>query len=178
MNNNKNELCQHVFKSSTKLRVGIVCYFILVFFWGWLISKVIAQGTDILHFMLVFGIFLLIFLSGYFVIYGVLDLVVSDDGLSKCFFGKRIQYIKWQEVKLIRKFTVSDGTGNFSKIYDLCTDIEKRDHLGYSGKIVFRDDIHDLNVLIDLINQYIHKYQIKVEMRDSLMGEFTSTNQL
>ena len=175
---NNNKKCTHVFKSSTKQRVGILCYFVLIFVIGRFFIKSIDQEIDAPHFVLFFVVSLWSFFIGLFVIYSGLDIVVSDDGVSKCFCGKRLQYIKWDEVKLIRKYTISDGAGNFSKAYNVCTDCEKCARFGLSGKIAFREDIKDSKVLINIINQYIVKYQIKVEMRDSLKGEFTSTNQL
>jgi hypothetical protein len=140
--------------------------------------RAINQNIEVFGLMLIFGIFLLFCFGAVFLTYGGLDLVVTNDGLSKLFFGKKIQSIKWQDIVLVRRFVVSDGIGKLIKKYNICTNCEKCNRIGFSGKVVFLEDIQDSEILINLINKNVEKYKIKVEICDSVLGQFITSDHL
>ncbi len=94
----------------------------------------------------------------------VADLCVDEEGIYRLMFGRVINFYRWGEIKNIRQFVLSrnDGSGKMQTVYVIRPKI-KRMH--FFIIMSFRDRVLDGRVydMLDEINKYINRHQIRVE---------------
>jgi hypothetical protein len=105
---------------------------------------------------------LLLFLGLIFLI-GKSDIIIDDDGISRALFGKTIQVVPWIDVQRVVVYPVrAAGVSRGVTAYNIVASpsSSKRSN---GRKIYFNDQSTDLTALIDFLNIFIVKHQIRVE---------------
>jgi hypothetical protein len=91
------------------------------------------------------------------------DLVIDDSGISRSLAGKQIQNIPWKCVQRVTTYPVRGaGVRRGVTAYNIFASSSARSDTR-TRKIYFSDQSVDIVGLIDAMNVYITKYQIKVE---------------
>lgn len=130
-------------------------------FLGFMISRdgLLGGAIFLLCTISLFGV------GGFFMLASKSDIVLSDRGISRSYFGATWQTMEWDNVRLIRAFPVyvpyERGARRGFNIYP-------RDRNGLSpmpaGKMIFGDKAENMSDLIETINHYIDKHKIYVEI--------------
>lgn len=111
---------------------------------------------------------------------GESDILIDAQGISRRFLGKTWQSIRWDNIRVIKTFPVG-GAGfapRIVKAYTICP-AQKPHGLSYrGGKIGFWSTFNNMDQLVALMNLYIQKYKIKVEVRDELTSPIYITDHL
>jgi hypothetical protein len=99
------------------------------------------------------------------------DIAIDDDGLSRILWGHTWQTMRWDDVRLISAFPVSRGNGSTQRAFNIFPIVKPFPRLSPSGKIMFDDKIEDVSKLVELLNHYAQQRGIKIEVRDTVLGE-------
>lgn len=100
---------------------------------------------------------------------GQSDIVIDDQGISRRFFGKKWQTIRWDNVQVIKTFPVG-ARGFPTKIiraFTICPTVQPLGISYRSGKIGLTDGFENMEQLIELLNHYVSKYEIKIEVQSN-----------
>ena len=156
----------------------ILWFFIVICILGFLGVAIIKRGVGFGG-----GMFLLISVSFILFITGLLltgrsDVVVDDQGISRCLLGKTWQTIRWENARLITAFPVSGGRSYMARGFNIYPIVKPQFSLMPSGKMVFNDKVGDAPKLVELLNYYSSKHGIRIEIRDTLLGKLTQVNRL
>jgi len=110
------------------------------------------------------------FLFVFFICMNILtctDLVLTDDGVYRELFGLRFQHVKWVNVSLVILNKL--GRNQFSderKVITICSNVPSGLYFLLRGRVAVGDSIGGYEVFRQLMNGYIEKYQIKVEINN------------
>jgi hypothetical protein len=136
------------------------------------------QGTVTFGEPIMFGGFLLFSILGTISFLDQSDIVVDDQGISRCILGWPWKKIRWDNVRLITAFPVSGGPGYSARAFNIFPIVKPQFRLLPSGKILFNDKVQNASTLVELLNQYALKHGIKIETRDTLWSDRKPTNRL
>lgn len=163
-----------VFKIKGQVLVLLwVCALTLLF--GFILIDMIRTGRETFEGGLAIVLLLMFFwVMGFMLMVGRSDVIIDDQGISRCFLGKTWRTIRWDNIMRITKFPVSDGFGKIVKGYNIFPKVKPRFSFNPSGKMTFGEYMDDIPKLIEMLNFYVLKYDIKVEVRETPYGEFIS----
>ncbi|HEY8100168.1 MAG TPA: hypothetical protein VIF82_05405 [Burkholderiaceae bacterium] len=136
-------------------------------------SRVSISGVVIFSILTVFIGFISVIAT-----LGSLDIFIDDQCICRQLFSMTLQTIRWDNIRLITAFPVSGGHGYTARAFNIFPIIKPRFGLQPSGKIFFDDKLENAPELVDLLNHYVSKHGIKIEIRDTLLGNLTSATRL
>jgi hypothetical protein len=99
------------------------------------------------------------------------DIEIDDDGLSRILCGHVWQRMLWDDVRLISAFPVSRGNGSTQRAFNIFPIVNPTPRLSPSGKMMFNDKIENVSRLVELLNHHAQQHGIKIEVRDTVLGE-------
>nr|RAV91156.1 hypothetical protein DBT45_09350 [Aerococcus tenax] len=118
--------------------------------------------------LILFGVWLL-FLS----VFGSLmcaSIIVSDDGIASCNFGRSLKFVRWKNVSKIKKVRRwNAGFRSFEDvfyIFDGAFSPFQERMVNLIGPIAFTDKIRGLRNILDCINEAAKKYSIPLILLD------------
>lgn len=167
-----------VFKCSRRENTGLFFSFVLICVWGFFIFNIIKQGGQSIGVVVFAIIFLFFLITGALIFAAGSDVVIKNDGITRCRFGKTWQTIRWDNVRLITAFPISDGQGHISKAFNVFPIVKPRYSLLPSGRMAFTDSMRESSKMIELLNHYASVYNINIEIKETLQGKFTPTSRL
>lgn len=97
---------------------------------------------------------------GYIQIFYNADITIDDEWISRFAFGRLIQRVGWDNIRLIR---ISREFGGPGCSYNVYQNQKKNSRLGIVGKLAFSDGMGDSVKFIQLMNINIVKHNIKIE---------------
>lgn len=154
-----------------------LCFFNFLF--GFALIKMIRYEQ--ITFSGVFGIVTLLivfWIIGVMIMTARSDVMIDDQGISRCFLGKIWRTIRWDNITLITAFPVSDGFGKITRAYNIFPIVKPHFSFNPSGKMTFSEYMTDTPKLVELLNHYVLKYDIKIEIRETLGGKLTPASRL
>lgn len=123
--------------------------------------------------LLILSIFVpLSILGGFFGIISTMNIVVSENGISRNFLNHVWQNIDWDNCKSIKLFYMQDRRSGKITCFNIFPKILPRFRIIPSGKISFNNQMGEFQEFKELFNKYIKKYGIKVERVDSGVSVF------
>ena len=146
------------------------CIVAFVFGWGTsyaLLLDAIRRGTSLGYALLLS--FLSLFLTAFvcIAIVGSSDIIIDDQGISRRLFGKVWRTIHWDNIKIIKTFhVVAQGFRPKSvRAFTIYPTIAPIGWSYLSGSIGFTESFANVEQLIELINHYVSKHNIKIEVK-------------
>lgn len=94
------------------------------------------------------------------------EIVIDDQGVSRRIFGRTLQAVRWEDVKIIKKFRIVSA-GFYSRVvdsYSIYPLVKPTGVFVVTGSIGFSEGFENMEQLIGLLNYYICKHDIKVEI--------------
>ena len=92
------------------------------------------------------------------------DVLVNCNGISRFLFNKVWQSIVWNDIAVIREFSIISNNKVLRGIHIFFPKVPFfRFTLG--KKIVLSEDIDNFEALVDILNCYVLKYKLKVERK-------------
>jgi hypothetical protein len=92
-----------------------------------------------------------------------MDLVVDDVGISRVFNGRKVQSLKWSDISSLRDSTMATPNGKFRRFFQVRPIRRGWVNLSPGGRITFSNQMDNFGVFVNLMNKYVHDYQIKIE---------------
>jgi len=132
-----------------------------------------------LDFLKAFLFFFLLFLS----IFGLVlisrsDVVLTDQGISRCLWGWTWKAMSWENVQRIAEFPVSKGSRAEVRALNIFPKIKPSPRFTPSGKMFFTMDMNGLPEFIERMNGYISLHEIGLTVRDTPLGEPRTSTRL
>jgi hypothetical protein len=114
--------------------------------------------------LVVFLIFIPITIfAGFIGILNVMDIFVSDTGISRRFLGFTFQSIDWDNLRIIKIFNIQDRSLGEVTCFNFFPEKTSGFRLVPSGKIVFNDRMVNFQEFRRLVNAYIEGNCVRVE---------------
>lgn len=92
-----------------------------------------------------------------------MDIVVEDDGICRIFSGRRVFFLKWSDIKVVRDFIGKSLGGPILRSFYIIP----RDGVSLSfwsgGWIRFTDSMHDFPAFVDVMNKQARSHNIRIE---------------
>jgi hypothetical protein len=154
----------YVYKFKGRFPALIVCGLmtvLLVVFAGLIASQ--GGGVGVAIFFLVGALFFLL-IGGVFFI-GKTNIVIDNESISRTILGKRFKVIQWKDIERITVFPVR-GAAVSSNVtgYNIVTS-RNGSNLSNTKKIFFSSQGNDLFDLLECMNIYIARFNIKAEQK-------------
>lgn len=163
-------------KGKFKVIIWLLCMnFIILFAWYHMIKngKVTFGGE-------VIGVCLLVvfWLTAVFLFISKSDVVISDQGVSRVFFTIIWRTLSWSNIQRITRFSVYIGNGKTKIAYNIFPKEKMGFSFSPSGKISFVQEMECPDRFEALLNEYVLKYNIRIEVREELTGKYKTVNHL
>lgn len=131
----------------------LVVFAVLIARQGDGVAGVIFFLAGALFFLLIGGVFFI----------GKTNIVIDDESISRTIFGRRFKTIQWKDIERISVFTVRGGgvSANVTG-YNIITSRNKS-NLSNTKKIFFSNQGNNLSELLEHMNVYIDRFNIKAE---------------
>ena len=145
------------------------CLFVVM---GWVFSCLLLKDAIARETGLGYGVLqslLSLFLTVVFctAIAGSSDIIIDENGISRRIFGKVWRTIQWGNIKIVKTFHVI-ALGFRSKrirAFVVCPSSVPSGWSYLSSRITFTENFVNVEQLIELINHYISKHNIKIEVQ-------------
>lgn len=120
-----------------------------------------GDGAGVAIFFLAGALFFLLIGVVFFI--GKTNIAIDNNSISRTIFGKRFKVIQWKDVERITVFPVR-GAGVSSNVtgYNIITS-PNRSNSSNTKKIFFSNQGNDLSELLECMNIYIARFNIKAE---------------
>jgi hypothetical protein len=116
----------------------------------------------------------IVWLIGILVLSAQSDVVIDKQKISRRLFGLTWQRIRWDNIDRIVVFPITKGTSYYVlRGFNIYPKIKPSIKLLPAGKMAITENINDASNFINLLNNFIIEYKIRVEKKDSLHGEST-----
>lgn len=135
---------------------------VILMFFGFSVAAESRDGVKSAALILAIFMPLLLF-AGFSVILNMMDIVVSEQGVSRVFLGVTWQSIDWKNIKVIRLFNIHDRNSGEIVCFNFFPEKVPRFRIIPSGKIVFNDGMINFQEFRKLVNNYIETSDIRVE---------------
>lgn len=123
--------------------------------------------------LLVFFIFVpLSIVGGFFGIINTMNIVISENGISRNFLNRTWQNIEWNNCKSIKLFYMQDKRYGKITCFNIFPKFLPRYRIIPSGEISFNNKMEKFQEFKNLFNEYIKKYGVKVERVDGGVSVF------
>lgn len=122
-----------------------------------------GQGDGVAGVIFFFAGAFFFLLIGWILFIGKADIFIDNESISRAVFGRRFKILQWKDVELITVFGVRGG-GVSSNVtgYNIIAS-RNRSKLSTTKKIFFSSQGNDLSGLIECMNIYIARFNIKAE---------------
>jgi hypothetical protein len=155
-----NEVMTFKFKKLKGFCVGWTLIIMMFFAF----SCAAASREGIKSAALILAIFMpLLLFAGVSVILNMMDIIVSDRGVSRTFLGVTWQSMDWSNIKVIKLFNIRDGNLGEIVWFNFFPEKVSKFHIIPSGKIVFNDGMTNFQEFRELVNHYIETRNVRVE---------------
>ncbi|HXS74346.1 MAG TPA: hypothetical protein VN725_09940 [Rhodanobacteraceae bacterium] len=118
----------------------------------------------------IFAVIAFLFILGYggMLITGASDIVLSDKGVSRQLFGITWKEIHWSNIsKVVVFFIPNFRAKSLQKAYNVFPHNKPVIRLLPSGKIAFIGNAKNMNLLLEGMNHYLSRYNIRIELVSS-----------
>jgi hypothetical protein len=108
---------------------------------------------------------------------GASDIVVDDECICRELYGWTWKKMRWDNISRIDAFTVFDRSRGINVMaYNIFPIVKSKIRLFPSGKIIFTDNFIGMELLLETINKYASKYDVKMQTKKD--GKMTTVSQL
>lgn len=156
----------------------LIASFVIAFGFGGFTFFAISHGIGLIYGVLFIFLTLIYFLLAGVAIAAQSDILIDDQGISRRLLGKTWRTIQWSDIKVIWTFpvTAKGFQSKAGKGFAIYTSVKPIGISYLSGGIGFTDGFENMDQLIELINHYVSKHGIKIEIQAN--GVKTPANRL
>lgn len=151
-----------IFKIRGSVRVLSMIGVILCIF-GFLGGLIMRQESMVNGSLFLIGTMLPFILGGVIFLVGKSDVVINHQSISRCFLGITLQAIEWSDISIVKVFPMGRGASGKVSMGINIIPTSRSNFSFFPRKIWFSEQAEDIGELIEVLNQYIKEYQIKVE---------------
>jgi len=94
---------------------------------------------------------------------GGMNLIVDENGISRFLMGKRMQFLQWSNIKIIKDAVLPSPGSQTQRFFTILP--IKKDPVGLfpGGKIIFSFTMDDRIAFVDQMNKYVQSNHIEIE---------------
>jgi hypothetical protein len=94
---------------------------------------------------------------------GLSDVIVDDKGITRSFYGKIWKFIRWTDIRRIQLMrTPNYELHRWVALYRIVPDNRNRSLFSRRLPMFFDETIQNRGRLLELLNHYIHQYNIEI----------------
>lgn len=138
-----------------------VCIMALIFA-SLTIAEIKQGGLDASGVLFVIALIFLIILA--FVAYVIsMDIVIDKGGVYRKFFGRKVLFLNWSEVKVIKDVVKKNLSGKSVRSFYMIPVAEVSLSFWSGGWIRFSDSMYDFSSFVHAINEQVRSHNIGIE---------------
>jgi len=142
---------------------GFIFFFIMALLFAFFATKGITRsGFKAAGGFLILSVVFWLVLS--FKVYVMsLDMVIDDNGISRIFFGRKVLFLKWPDIEMVRDVIGKSLGGPASRYFYVIP----RDGVSLSfwsgGRIRFSYSMYDFSEFVHVMNKQVRPHGIRIE---------------